>query len=96
MNLNEYKSYARALMKLIDQHIKWSTFVQLGKVRKDYTVFKVILNTDNENTLFQNIKPFFINNGCKIIERKKHRITIIVNTTDMNKLLALYKLYEIK
>jgi len=96
MNLDEYKGDARALMKFIDQHTKWSTFVQLGKVRKDYTVFKVMLDTDNDDTQFQHIKPFFINNGCKIIERKGNRITIIVKTTDINKLLALYKLYEIK
>jgi len=96
MNLNEYKGDARALMKFIDRHTRWSTFVQLGKVRKDYTVFKVTLDTDNKDTQFKAIKPFFINNGCKVIERKSNRITIVVKTTDINKLLALYKLYEIK
>lgn len=98
MNLDEYKSDARTLMRIIDDNTRWSVFVQLGKVRKDYTVFKLDLDSNMSTELAKPIINFFRNNNCIIIERPGpgDRITIKVKTTDLRPLIGLYKLDQIK
>ena len=96
MNLDEYKSDARTLMRIIDDNTRWSVFVQLGKVRKDYTVFKLDLDSNMSTELARPIINFFKNNNCTIIKRPGNRITIKVKTIDLRPLLGLYKLNQIK
>ena len=96
MNLEKYKSDARTLMRIIDKHTRWSVFVQLGKVRKDYTVFKLDLDSNMSTKLAKPLIDFFKNNNCEIIERPGNCMTIKVKTTDLGPLIGLYKLYEIK
>lgn len=96
MNLDEYKSDARTLMHIIDDNTRWSVFVQLGKVRKDYTVFKLDLDSDMSTKLAKPLINFFKDNNCTIIERPGNRITIKVKTTDLRPLIGLYKLDQIK
>ena len=83
-------------MRIIDDNTRWSVFVQLGKVRKDYTVFKLDLYNDINTKLANPIINFFKNNNCTIIERPGNRMTIKVKTTNLRPLIGLYKLDQIK
>lgn len=98
MNLNTYKSDAKFLMKLINKDTNWSKFAKLGKTRKEYTTFKIYLNSDNDVTTFKPINRFFNTNGCEFVMHgnKNQFITIKVKTNDLSKLAALYKIHTIK